>query len=57
MEKKEKELDEQKLSAYSLELCKQVKEAIPYMSNVRAAKKLMMALNNFMIAYKKLGGK
>lgn len=57
METKEKELDEKKLSAYSLELCSEIEKVLPYISNMRAAKRLMQALNNFMIAYKKLGGK
>lgn len=55
--KKEKEVDEKKLSAYSMKLCEEIKAALPYMNNVRAQKKLMLALNDYMIAYKKLGGK
>lgn len=57
METKEKELDEKKLSAYSLELCSEVEKVLPYISNMRATKRLMQALNNYMKAFKKLGGK
>lgn len=53
----EKEVDEKKLSAYSLKLCEAIKDSLPYMNNIRAQKKLMLVLNDYMIAYKKLGGK
>jgi hypothetical protein len=57
METKEKELDEKKLSAYSLELCSEVEKVLPYISNMRAAKRLMQAYHKYMMAFKKLGGK
>lgn len=56
-EKEEKEIDEKKLSTYSLKLCEAIKDSLPYMSSIRAQKRLMSALNDYMIAYKKLGGK
>ena len=40
METKSKEVDELKLSKYSLKLCKEVQMALPHISNVRAMKRL-----------------
>ena len=57
METKKKEVDELKLSKYSLKLCKEVQIALPHISNVRAMKRLAAALNNYLKAYQKLGGK
>lgn len=57
METKSKEVDELKLSKYSLKLCKEVQIALPHISNVRAMKRLAAALNNYLKAYQKLGGK
>ena len=54
---KEPTVDEKKLSFYSLELCKEIKKVLPYISNGRVAKGLIKALNDYLIAYKKLGGK
>lgn len=39
METKNKEVDELKLSNYSLKLCKEVQIALPHISNVRAMKR------------------
>lgn len=57
METKDKEVDELKLSRYALKLCKEVQIALPHISNVRAMKRLAAALNNYLKAYQKLGGK
>ena len=57
METKKKEVDELKLSKYSLKLCKEVQMALPHISNVRAMKRLAGALSEYLKAYKKLGGK
>ena len=57
MEIKSKEVDELKLSNYSLKLCKEVQIALPHISNVRAMKRLANALNEYLKAYQKLGGK
>lgn len=57
METKKKEVDELKLSKYSLKLCKEVQIALPHISNVRAMKRLANALNDYIKAYQKLGGK
>ena len=57
MENKEKVVDELKLSKYSLKLCKEVQIALPHISNVRAMKRLANALNAYIKAYQKLGGK
>lgn len=57
METKHKEVDELKLSRYALKLCKEVQIALPHISNVRAMKRLANALNNYLKAYQKLGGK
>ena len=57
METKKKEVDELKLSKYSLKLCKEIQIALPHISNVRAMKRLANALNNYLKAYQKLGGK
>lgn len=54
---KEPTINEKKLSAYSLELCKEVKKVLPYISNGKVAKGLVKSLNDYLIAYKKLGGK
>ena len=57
METKNKEVDELKLSKYSLKLCKEVQMSLPHISNVRAMKRLANALNEYLKAYQKLGGK
>lgn len=57
METKKKEVDELKLSKYSLKLCKEVQMALPHISNVRAMKRLAVALSEYLKAYQKLGGK
>lgn len=57
METKKKEVDELKLSKYSLKLCKEVQIALPHISNVRAMKRLAAALSDYIKAYQKLGGK
>lgn len=57
METKNKEVDELKLSNYSLKLCKEVQIALPHISNVRAMKRLAGALSEYLKAYQKLGGK
>lgn len=54
---KEPTVDEKKLSAYSLALCKEIKKVFPYISNAKAAKGLAKALTDYLTAYKKLGGK
>lgn len=56
METKKKEVDELKLSKYSLKLCKEVQIALPHISNVRAMKRLANALSDYIKAYQKLGG-
>ena len=53
---KEHTVNEKKLSAYSIKLLKECKSALPYMSNMKAAKKLMKAMNDYVTAYKKFGG-
>lgn len=57
MKTENKEVDELKLSKYSLKLCKEVQIALPHISNVRAMKRLAGALNEYLKAYQKLGGK
>jgi hypothetical protein len=54
---KEPTVDEKKLSAYSLALCKEIKKVFPYISNAKVAKGLAKALTDYLTAYKKLGGK
>lgn len=53
---KEPTINEKKLSAYSLVLCKEIKKALPYISNGKVAKGLIKSLNDYLIAYKKFGG-
>lgn len=57
MKTENKDVDELKLSKYSLKLCKEVQMALPHISNVRAMKRLAGALNEYLKAYQKLGGK
>lgn len=57
MKTENKEVDELKLSKYSLKLCKEVQMALPHISNVRAMKRLAGALSEYLKAYQKLGGK
>ncbi len=57
MPEQKKEVDEKKLSNYALELCKEVQIALPHISNIRAMKRLARALNDYLKAYQKLGGK
>jgi sRNA-binding regulator protein Hfq len=40
-----------------LALCKEIKKVLPYISNGEVAKGLIKSLNDYLIAYKKLGGK
>lgn len=57
MKTENKDVDELKLSKYSLKLCKEVQMALPHISNVRAMKRLAGALSEYLKAYQKLGGK
>lgn len=57
MKTENKDVDELKLSKYSLKLCKEVQMALPHISNVRAMKRLANALSEYLKAYQKLGGK
>jgi hypothetical protein len=52
----EKEIGEKKLSFYSLELCKEIKKALPYLGHSPAGRDLAQALMKYITAYKKLGG-
>ena len=52
-----KAVDEKKLSYYAIELCKEIQIALPHISNVRAMKRLAKAMNDYLKAYQKLGGK
>lgn len=53
----DKELDEKKLSYYSLILATEAKNSLLYIRNLGQAKKLSKAISDFFNAYKKLGGK
>lgn len=52
-----KELDEKKLSPYSLALAMEVKKTLPYIKNMNRLKSVAKALEEYMNAYIKLGGK
>lgn len=57
MPKQEKQVDEVKLSKYGLKLCEEIQYVLPYISNMRVQKRLIKALNDYLKAFQKLGGK